>query len=124
MTELNNTRKNSRKTGAAYEQTAFTYLTNNHVWIMERNFRCRFGEIDLIGRDGDYLVFFEVKYRANAKSGLPEEAVGYNKQKNICKVADYYRMKKGIGDNTPMRFDIIAICGNRLTWYKNAFPYL
>ena len=66
---------NKREVGAAYEEAAAVFLEKNGVRILERNFRCRQGEIDLIGRDGEYLVFFEVKYRKNADAGLPAEAV-------------------------------------------------
>ncbi len=52
---------NKREIGAAYEEAAAVFLEKKGVRILERNFRCRQGEIDLIGRDGEYLVFFEVK---------------------------------------------------------------
>ena len=65
---------NKREVGAAYEEAAAVFLEKNGVRILERNFRCRQGEIDLIGRDGEYLVFFEVKYRKNADAGFPAEA--------------------------------------------------
>ena len=75
---------NRRKIGAAYEEAAAVFLEKNGVHILEKNFRCRQGEIDLIGRDGEYLVFFEVKYRKSADLGLPAEAVGAAKQRRIC----------------------------------------
>lgn len=115
---------NTRKKGAAYEQKAAAYLRSQGVAIAEYNYRDRRGEIDLIGRDGEYLVFFEVKYRRDDAKGSPEEAVGYRKQKNICLVADHYRMIHQIGESTPMRYDVVAICGERLTWHKNAFEHI
>lgn len=114
---------NKREVGASYEKIAEDFLGRNGVVISERNFRSRFGEIDLIGRDGNYLVFFEVKYRKTELCGTPGQAVTYNKQRNICRVADFYRMKKRIGDFEPMRFDVISIHNNKITWYKNAFDY-
>lgn len=90
---------------------------------MERNFRNRFGEIDIIGFDGAYLVFFEVKYRTNDKKGSPAEAVSFKKRHTICKVADFYRMKHGISEFAPMRFDVIGICGDEIQWFRNAFVY-
>lgn len=55
------------------------------------------GEVDLIGWDGEYLVFFEVKYRKNKNAGYPEESVGTGKQKKICGVADYYLYQRRLG---------------------------
>ena len=55
---------------------------------------------------------------------MPQEAVSYSKQKTICKVADYYRMVHKIGEFTAIRYDVVAICGEQLTWYQNAFAYI
>lgn len=115
---------NTRKKGEEYEQKAQQYLKSQGVRIIESNYRNRQGEIDIIGRDGEYLVFFEVKYRRDNEKGNPEEAVTYSKQRKICQVADYYRMFHGIGDFTPVRYDVIAICGNELKWYRNAFEHI
>ncbi len=109
--------------GTSYEQVAREFLERNGVRITERNFRNRFGEIDLIGYDGIYLVFFEVKYRKTPLCGLPQQAVTSGKQHVICRVADYYRMKKSIGEFEPMRFDVVSICAEQISWYKNAFDY-
>ena len=114
---------NNRSTGSEYEQKAVDYLSKYNVRITERNFRNRFGEIDLIGYDGEYLVFFEVKYRKGTGSGFGEEAVNYKKQKTICKVADYYRVLHGVSDFSPIRFDVIAISGEEIRWIKDAFAY-
>ncbi len=115
---------NTRKKGAEFEQIAIEYLQRQGVEIMEHNYRNRRGEIDLIGRDGEYTVFFEVKYRKDSSRGYPGEAVGYGKQRVICKVADYYRMIHHIGDFTPVRYDVVAICGEEITWYQNAFEHI
>ena len=66
---------NKREIGDNYELLAADYLRNNGVKILVKNYRNRFGEIDLIGYDGETLVFFEVKYRNNLQSGYAEEAV-------------------------------------------------
>lgn len=102
---------------------AVDYLEKNQVRVVERNFRNRFGEIDIIGYDGEYLVFFEVKYRRDLRKGSPAEAVSVGKCHTICKVADYYRMKHKIPENAFMRFDVIAICGDEIQWFRNAFDY-
>lgn len=114
---------NKREEGAKYEDIAKKYLTERGLKILEQNFRCRRGEIDLIARDGSYYVFIEVKYRSKEVSGLPEESVHRNKQRIICKVSDYYLMKNHLGDNTPVRYDVVAI-DTDIRWHKDAFPYI
>ncbi len=115
---------NTRKTGTEYELLAEIYLQKQGIVIVEKNYRNRKGEIDLIGKDGEYLVFFEVKYRKNQKAGNPAEAVTYQKQKKICQVADYYRLTHGIGEFCAIRYDVVAICGQEITWYRNAFSHI
>ena len=115
---------NNREKGAQKEEQVCAYLISEGVRITERNFRCRQGEIDIIGYDGVYLVFFEVKYRSSRGRGSAAEAVGPAKQRRICRVADYYRVVHHCGENTPIRFDVVAIDGDRLSWIKNAFYYV
>ena len=89
---------NTRQTGNVYEQMAADYLEKQGMRILERNFRRgRNGEIDIIGRDGKYLVFVEVKYRSGDEKGNAAEAVTTAKQRTICRVAQtvYSRDKKG-----------------------------
>lgn len=114
---------NKRRTGNTYENRACEYLIKNGVKILERNFRCRTGEIDIIGLDNGTYVFFEVKYRKNTSFGHPAEAVTYKKQQTICRVAGVYRIYKKLAETASFRFDIISILGSDITWYKNAFPY-
>ncbi len=116
-------RESTRTLGARKEEAAVSWLRKRGVRIIERNFRCKQGEIDIIGRDGEYLVFFEVKYRKNAAAGSASEAVGTGKQKKIRKVSDFYRMIHGYPLDTPVRFDVIAIDGAQLEWIRNAFGY-
>ena len=115
--------QNNRSIGNQYEDRVCEYLKSGGVRIMERNFRNRFGEIDIIGYDGEYLVFFEVKYRKDAAAGFAQEAVGQKKMHTICKVSDYYRTIHGIGDFSPIRYDVVAVNENEISWVKNAFPY-
>lgn len=114
-------RLNKRRLGADKEDFAASYLEEKGLRVIEKNFRCRIGEIDLIARDREYLVFIEVKYRRNAELGSPQEAVGIAKQRTICKVADYYRLKNGIGNTQSVRYDVVAIMGNEISWIPNAF---
>ena len=112
---------NKREIGSEYEKIAITYLEKNGITILEKNFRNRSGEIDIIGLDNPYLVFFEVKYRKNTKFGSPLEAVNYKKQLQIQKVASYYLYINNYSDNAPVRFDCIGILGSDIDWIKNAF---
>ena len=114
---------NKRRLGADREMSAATYLRRQGLVILEQNFRCRQGEIDIVCRDGSYLVFVEVKYRRNEEKGSPQEAVGIVKQKKICRVADYYRLAHSVGNDMDVRYDVVAIQGERITWIKNAFPH-
>jgi putative endonuclease len=91
--------------------------------ILEKNFRCRLGEIDIIAKDKGTIVFVEVKYRKNDKKGSPAEAVNFHKQRVICKVADYYRMIRHMTEEDSCRFDILSIEEKNITHLQNAFPY-
>lgn len=115
---------NKRAVGTEAEKWAEVYLTAQGVRIVERNFYCQQGEIDLIGYHAGYLVFFEVKYRKNTSKGTPEEAVGIQKQRKICRVADFYRYCRKISPNTAVRYDVVAILGEECRWYQNAFPHI
>lgn len=113
---------NRREVGAQYERRAGAYLENMGYQILEYNYRCRLGEIDLIARDGSYLVFCEVKYRRGAEKGYPSEAVDIRKQNIISKCAMYYLMKKGNMDMS-CRFDVVSVEGESISVVKNAFEY-
>ncbi len=115
---------NKREIGTKTEELAAAYLEGRGVRIIARNFRIRQGEIDLIGYQEGYLVFFEVKYRTSRVKGLPEEAVGLQKQKQICRVADYYRSTRRIPLSTPIRYDVIAMEQDTVRWYQNAFEHI
>lgn len=115
---------NTRRLGEQRERQAAEYLTENGMRILEANFRCRQGEIDLIGRHQGYLVFVEVKYRASAEKGSALEAVGREKQRRICRVADYYRYRHGLGDDVSVRYDVVGIQGENVHWVQDAFPHI
>lgn len=100
---------------------AAQYLCSHGLTIIEQNYSCRQGEIDLIARDGVYLVFAEVKYRASSRMGNPLEAVGYEKQDHIRQAAQYYLYSHRYGASTPCRFDVVAILKKEITWIQNAF---
>ena len=94
--------------GASGEETAVKILKKNGYKIIERNYRTRQGEIDIIALDGEYTCFVEVKFRKNDDFGDPGDFIDERKREKIIKTAQYYAVKKGIYD-TPMRFDAVLI---------------
>ncbi len=113
---------NKRRIGRQYERAAGEYLVSLGYEIVEYNFSCRMGEIDIIAQDEEYLVFCEVKYRSGRMMGHPLEAVGSKKQQVISKCAVYYLMAKGLGE-VPCRFDVVSVEGKEIILIKNAFAY-
>ena len=81
--EKRNAERNKRRTGTRYEQAAGFFLEQIGYEVLEYNYRCRFGEIDIIAKDGICLVFCEVKYRSGREKGSPLEAVDNRKQQRI-----------------------------------------
>ncbi|MFQ6843674.1 MAG: YraN family protein [Lachnospiraceae bacterium] len=109
---------NKRKTGAVYEEKAAAYLKEKGYRILEKNYRCPLGEIDLIAEESGYLVFIEVKYRRTSRLGTGEEAVNTKKQRRILGAARWYLMEHGMH---LCRFDVAAINGTEITLIRNAF---
>lgn len=107
--------------GRRGEETAVRFLSDRGVRILERNFRDRDGEIDIIGEEDGTLVFFEVKYRSSTRWGDPAEAVTNEKQRNICRTALYYLYKSGRGSGIPMRFDVVCVTEKEIRWIRDAF---
>lgn len=116
--------QNNRKTGGEQEERAAEYLVARGFQIVARNFCSAQGEIDIIGYDGEYLVFVEVKYRSSNRYDSPLAAVGSAKRRKICRVADYYRYQAGIPQEVPIRYDVIGILQGEITWIPNAFPHI
>jgi len=98
----------NRQIGEKGEQLALSFLSSQGYLLLERNFRCRLGEIDLIMKDGKTVVFVEVKSRSSRNWGLPQEAVHPRKQAKIRRVAQYYLLLKKISE-VPVRFDVVAV---------------
>ena len=111
----------NKRLGLAYEQKAAEYLEKKGFQILERNYYTRCGEIDLIVRDGAYLVFVEVKYRASQRGGHPLEAVDARKQRRLRRAAALYLLRCGYPENTPCRFDVVGILGEEIFHVENAF---
>ena len=91
--------------------------------IIERNFRCRLGEADIIAKKDGYLIFCEVKYRATDSMGMPQEAVDRKKRRRICNVASYYIYSRHIPQDTAVRFDVAAVSDDSVQMIENAFEY-
>lgn len=94
--------------GASGEETAVKILKKEGYKILERNYRTKMGEIDIIALDGEYTCFVEVKFRKNDNFGDPGDFIDERKRQKIIKTAQYYAVKKGIYDS-PMRFDAVLI---------------
>ena len=113
--------QNKRQAGAFYEEKAASWLEERGMRILERNYRCRQGEIDLVGYDGDCLVFVEVKYRRDLHAGHPAEAVDLKKQRKIARTALYYCRERKIPQDYPCRFDVVSVLGEEIEHIKDAF---
>lgn len=115
--------------GSGGEIAACQYLECNNYTIVDKNFTCKSGEIDIIAKDKNYLVFIEVKTRKSNDYGYPSEFVNRSKQQKIIKTAEYYLMLRNI-KNYEARFDVIEVISNKkdgktnienINLIKNAF---
>lgn len=99
-----------QRIGKLGEDIACKYLENNRYKIIDRNFTCRQGEIDIVAKDEKRkeLVFIEVKTRSNFKYGQPCEAINKEKKKHIYQASKYYIYKRKIS-NIAIRLDVIEI---------------
>lgn len=115
--------QNNRQVGEAQESQAVVKLEELGYQILQKNFRCRIGEIDIVARHQGYLVFVEVKYRKNRNAGYAAEAVNWKKQQVISRVADFY-LRTHCERIPACRFDVVAIDGEQILVYENAFSYI
>ena len=113
--------KQRKRIGKKAEDLAAAYLRSQGLKILERNYQIRQGEIDIIGWDGNILVFVEVKARENLHCGYPGEALSEAKIRRICYTAEVYCFRKCVSQQTQIRFDVIEILGDRIRHIKNAF---
>ena len=116
---------NRRRTGGRYERLAAEFLEEKGYRILERNYRNRYGEIDLIAAaPDDCLVMVEVKYRGTRSCGDPLEAVDAHKQFRISRTAAWYYMDRHLPLEKACRFDVIGIYPDgRIVHVENAFDY-
>ena len=103
--------------GRDAEARALAFLEQQGLTLIEKNFRCRAGEIDLIMRDAQTLVFIEVRSRKNKHFGGAAASVGPIKQERLWRSASFYLLK--FPKPPVCRFDLVAIDGNDLRWLKN-----
>ncbi|MDA8125716.1 MAG: YraN family protein [Deltaproteobacteria bacterium] len=113
-----------KHTGEKGEALAVAYLSRAGYRIVARNYRCLFGEIDIVAREGGTLVFIEVKSRRSRAYGPPQLAVGLAKQKKISRIALHYLSETKLAQS-PARFDVVAVLfqpgGPQVELIRNAF---
>ena len=111
--------------GHQFEQRALDYLRHAGLTLIQQNVRYRFGEIDLIMRDRNMVVFVEVKYRSSNGFGGAISAINFRKQQRLQRAANAWLMAHSRLANEPCRFDLVAItgknCNLRFQWLKNIF---
>lgn len=118
-------RTNTRRLGLEYEEKAVKYLECKGYQILARNYHNRYGEIDIIAKDGrDEIIYCEIKFRRSNQYGEPIEAVDARKQRRICKTALYHYASFGYMGEKSCRFDVIGIYGDgSIRHIEHAFEY-
>ena len=116
----------SRNKGAHYEQLALRHLRTNGLELVEKNFHCRLGEIDLILRDDNCLVFVEVRYRRSNRFATAAQSVDEKKQAKIARTASMFLGKNPGMSHYPVRFDVVAFDSTEsdqsaIQWTRDAF---
>lgn len=106
--------------GRHTEYRALRFLNSRGLKLIESNFRCRFGEIDLIMDDGEYVVFVEVRFRKNANFGGAAASIGATKMRRLRSTAEYYLQNNPPARRRPCRFDVILVSETSLDWIRNA----
>ncbi|MFC3283601.1 YraN family protein [Litchfieldella rifensis] len=113
----------ARARGAAVERAAAAWLAQRGLVLVAHNQYAKGGELDLVMRDGDTLVFIEVKHRADTRHGHPLEMVTASKQRRLIKAARFYLHRNGL--SCPCRFDVVATTGHPpdldFMWVQAAF---
>jgi putative endonuclease len=104
--------------GQRWEQVALAHLERHGLRLVEANFRCKGGEIDLVMRERDTLVFVEVRQRADRQHGGAAASITLAKIRRLVRAARFYLMR--LPHTPPCRFDVVAIDGGRIEWLRNA----
>ena len=103
------------------EDLAAQHLLANGLKPVQRNHRCRWGEIDLIMRDRQTLVFVEVRFRSRANYGNGAQSVDARKQCKLINAAEHYLQSHATLRDVPCRFDVVSVSKNNSQWIKDAF---
>ena len=113
----------SQLIGFAAEEQGKEYLCSQELLWVASNYQCKVGEIDLIMRDKEYLVFVEVRTRSSNQHGGGLTSITHSKRKKLIKAALFYLQTKKLLDKQACRFDVLSIDGtpSKITWIKNAF---
>ena len=114
-------RPDRRQRGENAERSAEVHLHAQGLQAVERNYRCRMGEIDLVMKHADTLVFVEVRYRKHAGYGSAVESVTAAKQRKLRLAAQHYIQAHRIGESCPQRFDVVGVSPTGIEWIENAF---
>lgn len=123
MTDNDTTRHKRDRDGRLAEDLAARFLERKGLRVVARNYRCRGGEIDLVCRDGQALVFVEVRLRRNTAFGGAAASVTSTKQRRIILATQHFLMSQSATDSD-CRFDCILlddVAGDRIEWLRNAF---
>ena len=107
-TLLSRLRTRLMRPGEPGEEAACAFLRRQGFEVLERNFRCRSGEVDVIARDGDTVVFVEVKERHGDSHGEGHESVTPGKRRRVVRAARLYAASRGLSES-PLRFDVVSI---------------
>jgi putative endonuclease len=111
------TRQDRRLSGRQGEDEALAYLEQCGLRFLQRNYRCKLGEIDLIMQESDVLVFVEVRKRHPGTYGSAAESVTRRKQQKLVRTAQHFL--QNTNQVCPCRFDVVALDGDRVSWLKN-----
>jgi putative endonuclease len=106
-----------QRQGQQHEQAALAWLQRHGLALVEANFQCKGGEIDLVMRDGDTLVFVEVRQRISTAQGGAAASITPAKIRRLVRAAQFYLMR--FSEPPPCRFDVVAIDAGRLEWLRN-----
>ncbi|HMM68374.1 MAG TPA: YraN family protein [Dokdonella sp.] len=114
-----------RSTGTHFEDIALAHVQRDGLRLIARNFNCRYGELDLVMRDREVVVFVEVRYRRSQGYGGALDSVGASKRERLAKAASLFLQANPTLTRHPCRFDVVAISGGAenpaIDWQRNAF---
>lgn len=115
--------RDARARGESIERITADWLQTQGLQLIDRNQHAKGGELDLVMRDGETLIFVEVRHRTNCRHGHPLETVGIIKQRRLIQAARFYLLRNGL--SCPCRFDVIGVTGTppqlEFNWVRAAF---